>query len=806
SFTVTLAGGVRTAPVIVPLSFSGLEDAEFDITAPAGAGAAGTGFDITFDLSGAVTATDSRIVTVDLIDDDLNEGAETLLISGASAGPDGLRTAAGALRYPSGIGAAALVEVSDDDAITVSIANAGIDAHADSGFQVEESTDALFRVTLGGAAGGSSTEVTVAYMVGGDVDADDYSDAGGGILSIAAHTAGGVIAIAIAEDADADAAEDITVTLDATGHSAAGPIARTGTVAGQSATQTIIPSQFAHRLTLTAPAAEIAETDADAATTYTIARRGPDVATGMDLVITWAVAHGTTADADFSGGSVPGGTVTFAGDSTEATFDIGIAGDTLNEANEDFTIAFSIAAANQAAATANGEAQVPADHDVTLSDDDDITVSIGADQAAYAEGESAAFTLTLSGESQADVTVTLALGGSATAVDYIAPNPLSATVDAGDLSAALLLPLIADTDLTEGTETLSVTISAPTGRGVTVATADAQVSFGDVTLPAPVVAAGEDQAVDDGDTVTLDGTVTRGGGDNGSLLAYAWVQVTAADDDTPVSASDDAYVGALTGAAGTPSVELATLGQSLATFTAPNQVTVATYFFRLTGTAGDPGGRVHGASATDIVAVTVNDDDAPTVTVPADFAAYDTAGGATGVSLTAVVGNTDGDAVTYQWAQTAPEPTAQDALTIRLADADKRTVALTYPDLAVRTAQAFTLTFTATDSAGLAATATVTITLRDATRPAARVGNAAIAAAIGRAVSLDASGSRRAGFSMGDDPDDATGLEFAWQQVDGIASDTAPGEVVTLAGATTATPSFTAPGTPATLYFKVTVT
>ncbi|MDD9818947.1 MAG: hypothetical protein OXU61_12565, partial [Gammaproteobacteria bacterium] len=278
SFTVTVSGGTRASgvSVVVPFTVSGLDEAEFDITAPlidddndpstdpVAPAATATGGTVTI-----APGSSSGVISVTLLDDDVNEATETVTVTGTAAGDSGLRLSGsgfGAVEYTTG-GATASVAVTDTDAITLTIAHAGSDADGDTaGFQVTEGSDATFTVTLGGAGGGSSTEVTVAYSVSGEVEAADYTDAGGGTLTIPAGTASGMIRIAIADDADADLSEDLTVTIAETGHSAAGVIMRSTTTEEQSATASIIPRPAAHRLTLTNPAASIAETDEDAAT------------------------------------------------------------------------------------------------------------------------------------------------------------------------------------------------------------------------------------------------------------------------------------------------------------------------------------------------------------------------------------------------------------------------------------------------------------------------------------------------------------------------------------------------------------
>ena len=121
TFRVTLSGGTRTADVVMPFSFSGLDDAEYNITAPSGIMESATGGALTYTVATAATVTHMDI-TVDLIDDDTNEASETLTVTGAASGTatTNLRTA-GAIGYASGDNTES-VTVTDDDAITVTLA------------------------------------------------------------------------------------------------------------------------------------------------------------------------------------------------------------------------------------------------------------------------------------------------------------------------------------------------------------------------------------------------------------------------------------------------------------------------------------------------------------------------------------------------------------------------------------------------------------------------------------------------------------------------------------------------------------
>jgi len=162
-------------------------------------------------------------------------------------------------------------------------------------------------------------------------------------------------------------------------------------------------------------------------------------------------------------------------DEAPHTFRMVAVDDALNEAHETLTVGGT--------ATSAGTVTVASPQEFIITDADDITVTIAADTATVVEGQTAAFTVTLSAASGQPVTVTYTLGGSATAADYTAPESLQATVAVGQPSAQFGIPVVRDTLLSEGAETLSVTI-ATAARGVTVAgNARATVAISDFNLP-----------------------------------------------------------------------------------------------------------------------------------------------------------------------------------------------------------------------------------------------------------------------------------------------------------------------------------
>ncbi|MDD9814721.1 MAG: hypothetical protein OXU31_01890, partial [Gammaproteobacteria bacterium] len=158
----------------------------------------------------------------------------------------------------------------------------------------------------------------------------------------------------------------------------------------------------------------------------------------------------------------------------------------------------------------------------TINDDDNLTVSIAAPNPANVdEGNDAVFTVSLSGgASQNPVSVTLAFSGTATGAattagnpDYITPST-TFTIPATQTSATLTIPLRHDgRDEGMTDETLIVTISAPTARGVTLGSPTAAtanvVNVNTVRTLTVTRAPGESGEVSEGGTVNFRVTLTR---------------------------------------------------------------------------------------------------------------------------------------------------------------------------------------------------------------------------------------------------------------------------------------------------------
>ena len=279
--------------------------------------------------------------------------------------------------------------------------------------------------------------------------------------------------------------------------------------------------------------------------------------------------------------------------------------------------------------------------------------------------------------------------------------------------------------------------------------------------------------LDDTDTVTV--TV----GNNAAPTADAGGDVTTAEG-YPValdgSGSSDPEHGTLTYAwaqtGGSPTVTLDGASTSAPTFTTPQVTGNTALTFTLTAT--DPGG----LDDTDTVTITVGNNAAPTADAGGDVTTYE----GHPVTLDGS-GSSDPEhgTLTYAWTQTGGTPT------VTLDGASTSAPTFTAPQVTGNTALTFTLT--ATDPGGLSATDTVTVTVGNNAAPTADAGdNFTIAGDY--PVTLDGSGSS--------DPEHGS-LTYAWAQTGGTPS-------VTLSGASTSAPTFTAPQVTANAALTFTLT
>jgi hypothetical protein len=320
-------------------------------------------------------------------------------------------------------------------------------------------------------------------------DADFTADSRVGTVAFGAGESSKTILVAVAADTLVERDEVFTVKLRA-------PV--NGNLMTDRASATILNDDIAAPPPPPAPVLAIATLDASksegdagqTAFTFVVTRSGDVSGTST---VNYAVA-GTGAfladAADFAGGILPTGSVTFLPGETNKQIQIDIAGDSTLENSEGFKIALS----NAIGATLNGSQGA-----ATIINDDVAppppppVLSIALTPGSATEGGSFALLATRAG---ADLSQASSASYAITGIDAAdlgAPLTGTMTIAAGQTSATLVLPTI-DDSLVEASETLAVALSAPVNATLGTGTASAVILDNDVAPPpvnhAPTITSG----------------------------------------------------------------------------------------------------------------------------------------------------------------------------------------------------------------------------------------------------------------------------------------------------------------------------
>ena len=353
-----------------------------------------------------------RTIAVPVVDDAVDEGDEelTLTLSGvANATFAGGRTTVEATGT-----------ITDDD-VTPTVSVADPTASEDAG-------NLLFTVTLDVASGLAAT-VAYATSDGTATAPDDYA-ATSGTLTFAAGQTERTIAVPIVDDAvDEEEEEDLTLTLSAPASamfgSGAATLAATGTI--------LDDDDPAVQVSFGADAYTAAEGGAPATVTV---RVNVDPEREVTIPLTAANAGGATG-ADHAG--TPAELVFRAGEALFRTFDVTATDDAIDDDGE--RVVLGIGTPLPAGVTA----VEPKAATVTLTDDDERGVTVSATTLSVNETESTSYTVVLTSQPTADVTVTVS-GTDGT--DLTAPaEGLELTFTALDWSTAQTVTVTAADDV-----------------------------------------------------------------------------------------------------------------------------------------------------------------------------------------------------------------------------------------------------------------------------------------------------------------------------------------------------------------------
>lgn len=345
----------------------------------------------------------------------------------------------------------------------------------------------VFTVARTGVTSGPST---VDYSVSGSgANPASPSDFQGGTAPSGRVWFGGgetskTIWIPVAGDTTAEADESFTITLSG----ATGSALTTATATGVITNDDGAPPPSGPTLALATSLVTLGEGDAGSkAFAFQVTRSG-DLSGASSAA--WSVAGSganPAAASDFQGGLLPTGVVNFAAGQSAATINVMVAGDTLVEANEDFTLTLSSATgATITGAAATGRIT---NDDAGPAPPPPPSIAISPASLSQAEGSSGqtafVYTLTrngdLSGSSTVQWTVTGSGASPASGNDFAGGNFPSGQVvfAAGQSSATISVAVAADT-VVENNEAFAVTLSTPTGAVLGAASATGTITNDDV--------------------------------------------------------------------------------------------------------------------------------------------------------------------------------------------------------------------------------------------------------------------------------------------------------------------------------------
>ena len=406
--------------------------------------------------SGTITVT----VTSDTVDEDDETFTVTLGTPTNAALGTTIRTA---------------VTITDDDAApTLSISSPSV-TEGDSG-----STTLTFKATLS-AASGKTVKVNYAdASTGTATSGTDYEAITAGTLTFSAGDTSKDVDVTVTGDSLNETDETVIVTLSS---------ATNASISSASGTGTITDDDDAPTVSMSAATASVGESDGTKDLTVSLS-----AASGKQVTVPYTVSSesGDTATAGTDYTSVSSGSLSIAAGNTSGTITVTVTSDTVDEADETFTVTLG-APTNATLGTTTRTA-------VTITDDD-AAPSLSVSSPSVTEGDSGSVTITfkatLSAASGKTVKVNYADAGTGTATsgtDYTAFTSGTLTFSAGDTSKDIDVTVTGDS-LDEPDETVIVTLSSATNASISAATGTGTITDDDspptVSMSAATASVGE---------------------------------------------------------------------------------------------------------------------------------------------------------------------------------------------------------------------------------------------------------------------------------------------------------------------------
>ncbi|MGQ0619229.1 MAG: Calx-beta domain-containing protein [Panacagrimonas sp.] len=369
--------------------------------------------------AGATQAT----VSVNLLDDALDEDAETIAIS--------LQPATNAtVAAPS---THTITIADNDNAPTVAFEMAARSV-------LENAGTVSVDVVLSAVSGKS---VSVSFGSGGSAGAADFSGLTASPVTIAAGATRATLSVTITNDALDEPEETLLLSLlSALNASVAAP---------SGFTLTIQDNDNAPTVSFTTAAQSVSES---AGTVTAVAQLSAP--SGFDVSLPFSLS-GTAGGTDFT--LMSASPLVILAGATQATVSVSLLDDALDE--DDETVAISLLAATNATVAA------PSTHTITIQDNDNaptLSFTVAAQSASESAGTVSAIAQ-LSGPSAFDVTVPFTVSGSVGASDFTLLSASPLVIPAGSIQATLSVSLLDDA-LDEAAETIALNLQTATNASV----------------------------------------------------------------------------------------------------------------------------------------------------------------------------------------------------------------------------------------------------------------------------------------------------------------------------------------------------
>lgn len=196
--------------------------------------------------------------------------------------------------------------------------------------------------------------------------------------------------------------------------------------------------------------------------------------------VSYAVSGAANA-ADFTGGVLPSGSVTFASGAASVSFSVTTVNDTTVEPDESFTVTLSNPS-NATIGTGSASSSI-ANNDAAAAP----VIAVSITSPSKAEGSSFAFTVTRSGDLSKSSSASYAVSGVANAADFAGGVLPSGTVTfAVNASSATITINTANDATVEPNEGFTLTLSNPSNATLGTKTANATIVNNDSTAATPV--------------------------------------------------------------------------------------------------------------------------------------------------------------------------------------------------------------------------------------------------------------------------------------------------------------------------------